>query len=100
MCKSNLEGIMNFNINFNVHECNPVKYEVKMLAPQSCLTLATAWIVSSQAPLSMQFYRQEYQSGAAITFSRRYPNPGSNPGLLHCSQIVYHLSHQGSPVKL
>ena len=21
---------------------------------------------------------------------------GSNPGLLHCSQILYHLSHQGS----
>ena len=23
---------------------------------------------------------------------------GSNPGLLHCRQILYHLSHQGSPV--
>ena len=22
---------------------------------------------------------------------------GSNPGLLHCKQILYHLSHQGSP---
>ena len=22
---------------------------------------------------------------------------GSNPGLLHCQQILYHLSHQGSP---
>ena len=22
---------------------------------------------------------------------------GSNPGLLHCRQILYHLSHQGSP---
>ena len=26
-----------------------------------------------------------------------FPTPGSNPGLLHCRQIVYHLSHQGSP---
>ena len=25
------------------------------------------------------------------------PNQGSNPGLLHCRQILYHLSHQGSP---
>ena len=24
-------------------------------------------------------------------------NQGSNPGLSHCRQIVYHLSHQGSP---
>ena len=28
----------------------------------------------------------------SISFSR-----GSNPGLLHCRQILYHLSHQGSP---
>ena len=25
------------------------------------------------------------------------PNPGMNPGLMHCRLIVYHLSHQGSP---
>ena len=24
---------------------------------------------------------------------------GSNPGLAHCRQILYHLSHQGSPIK-
>ena len=24
---------------------------------------------------------------------------GSNPGLLQCRQILYHLSHQGSKVK-
>ena len=26
-----------------------------------------------------------------------FPTQGSNPGLLHCGQIVYQLSHQGSP---
>ena len=26
-----------------------------------------------------------------------FPTQGSNPGLLHCRQILYHLSHQGSP---
>ena len=26
-----------------------------------------------------------------------FPSQGSNPGLLHCRQILYHLSHQGSP---
>ena len=25
------------------------------------------------------------------------PTQGSNPGLWHCRQILYHLSHQGSP---
>ena len=26
-----------------------------------------------------------------------FPTQGSNPGLLHCRQILYHLSHQGIP---
>ena len=26
-----------------------------------------------------------------------FPTQGSNPGLLHCSQILYQLSHKGSP---
>ena len=26
-----------------------------------------------------------------------FPTPGSNPGLLHCMQILYQLSHQGRP---
>ena len=28
-----------------------------------------------------------------------FPTQGSNPGLQHCRQILYHLSHQGSPLK-
>ena len=27
-----------------------------------------------------------------------FPTQGSNPGLLHCRQILYHLSHQGHPI--
>ena len=26
-----------------------------------------------------------------------FPAQGSNPGLQHCRQILYHLSYQGSP---
>ena len=33
----------------------------------------------------------------AISFSRGSSQPRSNPGLLHCRQIFYHLSYQGSP---
>ena len=29
-----------------------------------------------------------------------FPNQGSNPGLLHCRQILYQLSHWGSPRRL
>jgi len=34
----------------------------------------------------------------AFPFSRGiFPTQGSNPGLPHCRQILYQLSHQGSP---
>ena len=33
---------------------------------QSCLTLATPWTVARQAPLSMEFSRQEYWSGLSF----------------------------------
>ena len=31
-------------------------------------------------------------------FQGIFPTQGSNPGILHCRWILYHLSHQGSPV--
>ena len=45
---------------------------------------------------SMEFSRPEYWSGWP------FPSPGDlpNPGLLHCRQILYQLSHKGSPVIL
>ena len=29
-----------------------------------------------------------------------FPTQGSNPGLLHCRQMLYHLSHHGSPIPI
>ena len=29
-----------------------------------------------------------------------FPTQGSNPGLLHCRQILYYLSHQRSPINI
>ena len=29
-----------------------------------------------------------------------FPTQGSNPGLLHCRQILYQLSYQGSPIEM
>ena len=43
------------------------------------------------------FSRQEYWSGLSFPSPGNLPNPGLNPGLLHCRQILYHLSQQGSP---
>ena len=33
----------------------------------------------------------------AFPFSREHPDPGIKQGLLHCRQILYQLSYQGSP---
>ena len=35
--------------------------------------------------------------GCCALLQRIFPTQGSNPGLPHCRQILYHLSHQGSP---
>ena len=35
--------------------------------------------------------------GSLSLLQRIFPTQGSNPGLPHCRQILYHLSHQGRP---
>ena len=35
--------------------------------------------------------------GSLYLLQRIFLTQGSNPGLLHCRQILYHLSHKGSP---
>ena len=47
----------------------------------------------------MGFPRQEYRGGLPFPTPGHLPNPaqGLKLGLLLCRQILYHLSHQGSP---
>ena len=47
--------------------------------------------------LFMGLLRQEYWSGLPFSSPGDLPNQGSNWGLPHCGQILYCLSHQGSP---
>ena len=63
---------------------------------QSCPTLCDPMDCSCQAPLSMGFPRQGYWSGLPFPSPGDLPDPGIDPGLLHCRQILYHSSHQGS----
>ena len=49
-----------------------------------------------QASPSMGFSRQEYWSGLPFPSPGNFPTQGSNPGLPHCRQTLYRLSHQGS----
>ena len=47
----------------------------------------------------MGFFRQEYWSGLPFPSPRVFLTQGSNPGLPHCRQMLYHLSYQGSTLK-
>ena len=58
----------------------------------------TPWTVARQAPLSMEFSRQENRNELPFPSPGDLPNPGLNLGLLHYRCILYCLSHQGSPV--
>ena len=40
----------------------------------------TPWTVACQAPLSMEFSRQEYWSGLPFPSAGDFPNPGIKPG--------------------
>ena len=64
---------------------------------QSCLTLCVPMDLSlpgSSVHGSFQAIVLEWIAIAFPIFPR-----GSNPGLLHCRQTLYRLSHQGSPQK-
>ena len=67
---------------------------------QSCPTLCDLMILAFQAPLSMEFSRQEYWSGKLFPSPGIFPTQRSNPGLPHCGWILYFLNNQGNPRKL
>ena len=45
---------------------------------------------------SMGFSKSEYWSGSHSLLQGIFPTRGLNPGLPHCRQILYQLSHQGN----
>ena len=66
------------------------------------LNHVTPWTEAHQAPLSMDFSRQEYWSVYLFPSPGDLPDPGIEPrdwiqGLLYCRQILYCLRHQGNP---
>ena len=60
-------------------------------------SLRPQWTVAYQAPPSMEFSRQEYWSELLFPSPGIFPTEDLNPSLLHCRQILCHLSHRGSP---
>ena len=61
-----------------------------------CLTLRNPMDCSLPGSPSMGFSRQEYWSRLTLPSQVDLPDPRIKPGLLHCGQILYQLSPQGS----
>jgi len=58
----------------------------------------TPWTVARQAPLFMDSPGKNTRVGCHSFLQGIFLTQGLKPGLLHCRQILYCLSHQGSPI--
>ena len=69
-----------------------------MLNCFSCVQfVATLWTIARQAPLSWDSPGKNTGVDCNALLQGIFPTQGSNPSLLHGRQILYQLSHQGSP---
>ena len=76
-----------------------VKVKVKLLSRAQLF--ATPWIVACTKLLRpWDFQGKSTGVGCHFLLQGIFPTQGSNPGLSHCRQMLYCLSHQGSPTSL
>ena len=68
-------------------------FKVKVKVTQSCLTFCNPM----ECPWN--FLGQNTGVGSLSLSQGIFPTQGSNPGLLHCRQILYQLSHKGSATR-
>ena len=57
----------------------------------------TAWLQPARLLCPWNFPGKNTRVGCHALLQRIFPPQGSNPGLLHCRQILYPLNHHGSP---
>ena len=73
--------------------------KVKVVVTQSCQTLCDPMDCSSPGS-SLCSWNFPGKNTGVVSHSLLqgiFLTQGSNPGLPHCRQVLYHLSHQGSP---
>ena len=81
---------------FFIVEFQSINKEVVVaLVVQSCPTVCNPINVACQAPVSMEFSRQEYWSGLPFPSAVDLSDPGIKPGSPALQDILYCLSHQG-----
>ena len=72
---------------------------MKVLVTQSCPTVCDPMDCSPPNSSAHGILQARILEWIAILFSRGFPAQGLNLGALHCRQILYCLSHQGSLVR-
>ena len=86
----NLLGeVSNINVYFRILMCLVTQSHPTLCDPMDCSRSASS--------VHGDFPGKKTGVGHHTLLQGKFPIQGSNPGLLHCRQILYHLSHQGSP---
>ena len=79
----------------------PEAYGLTSLNPGSSVCESQSFVFGSLQPRELyspwNSLGQNTGVGSLFLLQRIFPTQGSNPGLLHCRQILYQLDHQGSP---
>ena len=93
-----------YTVSGNINFCNHYgeQYDIDIEVAQSCPTLCYPMGCSLPGSSVHGIFQARVLEWVAISFSRGSSQPrdqtqGSNPGLPHCRQTLYRLSHQGSP---
>ena len=76
--------------------CQPVHIVQYSVSHSVMSDSENPWTVTHQAPLSLEFPGKNTGVGSHSLLQGIFPTQGSNLSLLHCRQILYRLSHQGS----
>ena len=84
---------------YNLSPCEYIKklFESEDVVTQSCLTLRPHGLQSARLLCPGNSPGKNTRVGCYSLLQGIFLTQGSNPGLLHCRQIPYHLRHQGSP---
>ena len=80
-------------------ERKPTRKESESEVVQSCLTPCD--LMDCSLPGSSVhgiFPGKNTGVGCYFLLQEIFPTQGLNPGLPHCRQVLYHLSHQGNPI--
>ena len=75
-------------------------WKVKVKSLSRVQLFATPWTVASRLLHAWDFLGKRTGMGCHFLLQGIFPTQRSNPGLPHCRQTLYRLSHQGSLVNL